>query len=226
MGADLNPVDNISAAEIQFLVRFAGKFVSPGIGGFFGLNHASVDSIANLEQIGDYTWLFGLQDSDRAPNDPYLFDTGFQSGTATHNGVRYEVAGFAPLPVFNSIGGLFTATSSVDDTITDSISSPSAPLLDGDAQPLFVQGQYNGLETIVQYPDAEFSHMLVRFLFVPRNPDIVAPVGLIARIPKEAMQLDSSGMRFREIVDATARAELDRIRAVRENTAPELEPGF
>lgn len=210
LGADLNPVDNISAAELQFLVRFAGRFVSQGIGGFFGLNHASSDALSNLEQIGDYTWLFGVQGGDQAPNDPFVLDTELQSGTATYTGFRYEVSGFQPLPVFNATGGIFSVTSSVNATINDSIGAPNAPLLDANAQPVFVRGAYDGLATVVQYPDAEFTHMLVRFLFVPRPSDVTGPIGLIARIPKEAMQLDANGMRFREIADATVRAELGR----------------
>ena len=210
LGADLNPVDNISAAELQFLVRFGGGFVSQGIGGFFGFNHGDTDSIGRLEQFADYTWFFNFQASDEAPDGPFTLETDFQTGTATYNGVRYDIDGFAALPVFDANVGQFTATSTTDPSITDFIVAPSTDILDSNAQPAVVQGSYNGLATVVQYPDSDFTHMLVRFRLASTNPNNPPPLGLIARIPKEAMQLDGNNMRFREILDATARQELQR----------------
>jgi hypothetical protein len=208
-GADMPPVDNISAAELEFLVRFGGRFVSRGLGLFLGFNHATDEALANAEQIGDYTFLFPNNASVRAVSEPYTFDTDLQSGSVEYNDAisRYQVTGFDSAPIFNPAAGTFTVRSETDPILNFSVMAPNTPILDGDDQPAIVRGDFNQLATVVQYPDTEFTHMFVRFF--TGVPGVTGTRIYLSRIPKEQMMLDpASGMRFREIATERVRNRL------------------
>ena len=218
-GAGMPTTDNISAAELQFLVRFQEGFLSRGVGLFLGFNHANSESVANSVQLGDFTFLYGNINSDRAPLEPYTFDTDFQTGVATFDDdiARYVVGGFDPLPIFQGTDGQLTVSSQTDPSVRRSILAPNAPILDGDAQPVIVRN-FDGLASVVQYPDNAFTHMFVRF--VTAQPGRSGNLVFLSRIPREAMELDSAtGMRFRAITDTQVRA---RLQAMNETPAGEV----
>ena len=205
-GSDQVPTDNISVAQLHFFAIFGDTFVNQGAGSFLGFYHATDDALMNLTQISDYTWLFQIpQPSDPAAEDSYNFMTDLQSGTATYSqqfGV-FRFDGFTSGELFNPTGGDLTVTAS-DGSPTDMITAPPH-ILDGNDQPTIFRGPFQGLSTEVQFPDGQFTHLVIRF--ISRFDNTIG--GVIARIPAEAMTLDTAtGMRFRQILDPTAQAAL------------------
>jgi hypothetical protein len=212
LGSETPPVDNISTAELEFLVRFGGQFVSRGVGLFLGFNHGSAESVANAEQVGDFSFLFPNNQSDRAVSEPYTFTTDLQIGTVTYNEAaqRYSVGGFVAAPIYDELDGEFTVSSDTDPLLTFSVDAPNTAVLDGAGQPAIVRGDFAQLATVVQYPDDDFTHFLVRFF--TGIPGTAGTRIYLSRVPKEEMALDpNTGMRYREIVSEQVRNRLDEL---------------
>ena len=131
LGEDMPPVDNISTAELEFLVRFGGQFVSRGVGLFLGFNHGTEDTVANAEQIGDYTFLFPNNQSDRAVSEPYTFTTDLQTGSVNWDeaALRYRVEGFVAAPIYAPLGGNFTVSLESTPGLEFSVVAPDNPIL-------------------------------------------------------------------------------------------------
>ncbi len=205
-GSDLVPVDNASVAQLHFVTAFQDAFFNQGAGSFLGLFHAADEARMNLTQISDYTWIFKVpQPTEPAAESSYNFVTDLQSGTATYNVANefFDFTGIGSGELFTDVSGNLTITPA-SGSPNFSISAPPT-VLDAMDQPTIFRGAFNGLETEVQFPDGQFTHMVVRFTF--QLDDM--PAGVIARIPASAIPLDTNtGMRFRPILDATARDAL------------------
>ncbi len=203
-GVDGNPLDNISAAQVHFFSRFGSVFIDQGIGGFFGFNHADASALANLMPISDYTWWFeGNPDtSEEANAASFTMQTDLQTGNATFDSPSgaYAINGFAGAALFPDVGGTLTVEPAGGGT-QSSVGAPPT-LLDGQGDPIVFRGAFDRFRTEVQFPDGQFTHMLLRAVEF-RPPDTLR--GVLLRVPASAMELDTmTGMRHRQILDDLA----------------------
>jgi hypothetical protein len=210
-GVDGNPVDNISAAQVHFFAHFGSVFVNQGIGGFFGFNHADAEALATLTPISDYTWWFeGNPDSGDAGTTPsFSMQTNLQSGVATYDAMSkiHAITGFTPGALFPDSGGSLT----IEPVGGGTVSSINAPptLLDGGGDPTIFRGPFDRFRTEVQFPDGEFTHLLLRAIEF-RPPSTLR--GVLMRVPAEEMELDTdTGMRHRAILDELAASTVDSL---------------
>ena len=199
VGANARLADNISAAQVHFFSLFAGQFIQQGVGTFVGLFHTNADTIGNITPLSDYTIGFGILNTDPGSDDDYDFSTPGQDFSASFSPTieRYVFDGLTAQPLFNGLDRTLTVTGSMTG-VTDSIDAPPS-VVDQDGDLNIIRGDFNGLRTVVEFPDSDFTHMVVRmFTLVPNQPIR----GVLARIPKSAMSLDAAtGRRFRPILD-------------------------
>lgn len=208
-GVDGNPVDNISAAQIHFFSHFGSTFVDQGIGSFLGFNHADADALDTLIPISDYTWWFedNPDTGDPSSANSFSMTTNLQSGVATYDGNAkiHTFTGFVGGPLFPDSGGTLT----VEPVGGGAISVVDAPptLLDSQGDPFIFRGPFDRFQTEVQFPDGEFTHLLLRAIEFRPSTGLR---GVLMRVPAEAMALDTqTGMRHRPILDPLASATIE-----------------
>jgi len=208
-GVDGNPVDNISAAQVHFFASFGSGFISQGVGGFFGFNHADDAALATLTPISDYTWWFeGNPDSgDAGVAAAFSMETDLQTGVATYDAMSkiHAITGFQASPLYPDEGGEF-AVEPVGGGTRSTVPAPPT-LLDAQGDPTIFRGPFDRFRTEVQFPDGEFTHLLLRAIEF-RPPSTLR--GVLMRVPADAMELDNvTGMRHRPILDELAAATLE-----------------
>ncbi|MDJ0655350.1 MAG: Ig-like domain-containing protein [Xanthomonadales bacterium] len=208
LGADLDPTDNVSAAQVTFISFFGNGVRDLGDGSAAGVSHNS-GLPDNLVPIADYTHLFKIVNSDPGVDTTFDFFTDQQSFSATYDDsnpdfARYFFDNLQPGPTFDDVSGSVLEVSGMN-LGSRTIAVPE-PLRDAGGQVINRFGEFNGLATPVIIPTSSgATHLLVRIVGRTSIPGVV---GVVARIPLSGIPLNGDGHHERPMLDATARATL------------------